>query len=316
MKQINAVIDRILGLLDRYPRRLSWLACALGGGVLAALLRFIQRATAFEGPLGLAVPHAPASVILVCVSVITGAALLILAATQPIHKRPWARGQAHRWDLAFLDRDDKVYPIMLVAAAFLALAAAPVLFVKGAGRLKLWLDLAGMDGRPSDNGALALFTAAGAFLAFLGLQQMARESFRPGRRGKGGFSAALPAIAGCVWLMETFRAHASDPVLWDYAPRLLAIVAGMLFYLDCAGMSTGAARPKRLLWLAGATIVLSALAAAGCRDAGDLLLLAAQALAAAAVLWRLPPNLENPPVVGQPYQPMQVPPQEEESTHG
>ena len=205
--------------------------------------------------------------------------------------------------------------MLLVAAAFLALAAAPVLFVRGASQLKLYLDMAGRSDRPSDNGFLALLTAAAALLAFLGLQQMARASFSPGRRGHGGFSASLPAVTGCVWLMESFRAHASDPVLWDYAPRLLAIVAGMLFYLDCAGMSTGAARPKRLLWLAGMTIVLSALSAADCREAGDLLLLGAQTLTAAAVLWRLPSNLEDPPVVGQPYQPMQVPPQEEESTH-
>lgn len=312
---MNKLIDRIHGLLDRSPRRLSWLACALGGAVLAALLRLVQRATAFEGPLGLAIPLAPASVILVCLLAITGAALMILAATQPINKRPWAKGQAHRWDLAFLDREDRVYPVLLIAAAFLALAAAPVLFVRGAGQLKLYLDMAGHSDRPSDNGFLALLAAAAALLAFLGLQQMARESFSPGRRGHGGFSAALPAVTGCVWLMESFRAHASDPVLWDYAPRLLAIVAGMLFYLDCAGMSTGAARPKRLLWLAGMTIVLSALSAADCREAGDLLLLGAQALTAAAVLWRLPSNLEDPPVVGQPYQPMQVPPQEEESTH-
>ncbi len=306
---------KITELPDRFPRRIVWLACALGGAALTAVLRVIQRATAFEEPLGLAVPFAPASVILVCALAIIGAALLTLAATQPINKRPWAKGQAHRWDMAFLDREDKIYPVLLVAAAFLALAAVPVLFIKGAGQLKLWLDLAGLDGQPSDNGILVLLTAATAALAFLGLQQMARESFRPGKRGRGGFSASLPAITGCIWLMESFRAHASDPVLWDYAPQLLAITAGMLFYLDCAGMSTGAARPRRLLWLAGAVIVLSALSAVGCREISDLLLLGTQALTAAAVLWRLPPNLENPPVVGQPYEPMQEPLQEEESTH-
>ena len=306
---------KINAFLSRFPRRTSWLACALGGAVLASLLRVLQRATAVEGPLDLVVPFAPATVALVCALAIIGAALLILAVTQPINKRPWAKGQAHRWDLVFLDRKDKLYPTLLIAAGFLALAAAPVLFVKGAGQLKLWLDLVGLSSRPSDNGLLALLTAAAALLAFFGLQQMARESFRPGQRGHGGFSASLPAVTGCLWLMEAFRAHASDPVLWDYAPQLLAITVGMLFYLDCAGMTTGAARPRRLLWLAGATIVLSALAAIGCREISDLLLLGTQTLTAAAALWRLPPNLEDPPVVGEPYEPMQEPLQEEESTH-
>ena len=42
------------------------------------------------------------------------------------------------------------------------------------------------------------------------------------------------------------------------APQLIAIVAGMAFYMDFAGMSAGAPRPRRLLWLAGMSAILSA----------------------------------------------------------
>ena len=127
---------------------------------------------------------------------------------------------------------------------------------------------------------------------------MGRDGLHPGRRSKGGFSAALPGVAGCIWLMESFRAHAANPVQWDYAPLLLSIVCGMLFYMDFAGMSAGASRPRRLLWVSAMTVVMSApaLVTAAAEGAwGDLLLLAAQTLTAAAVLWRLPPNLEDPP---------------------
>ncbi len=91
--------------------------------------------------------------------------------------------------------------------------------------------------------------------------------------------------------MESYRGHAADPVLWDYVPLLLAIICGMLMYLDCAGLSVGAPHPRRALWLAGATTVLSAVALAGGGEASGLLLLAAQLVAALCVLWRLPGNL-------------------------
>ena len=98
--------------------------------------------------------------------------------------------------------------------------------------------------------------------------------------------------------MESFRGHAANPVQWDYAPLLLAIVCGMLFYMDFAGMSTSAARPRRLLWMAAMTLALTGPALTSALEGGgwaDILLLSAQALAAAAVLWRLPPNLKRPP---------------------
>ena len=226
-------------------------------------------------------------------------------------------GQAHRWDLVFLDAGDPVYPALAVLAAFLALTAVPVLLPVGLAQWQHYRELLaalkqGLDVQlPSNNGMLTIATGVGALLSALGLLQMGRDGLRPGKRGRGGFSAALPGVAGCVWLMESFRAHAANPVRWDYAPQLLAIVCGMMFYMDFAGMSAGAARPRRLLWLAGMTAVLSALSmvtaaselsalsAAGLSvrstQLGDLLLLLSQTLAAAGVLWRLPPNLETPP---------------------
>ena len=220
---------------------------------------------------------------------------------------------ARRWDMVFLGTGDRVFPILEIAAAFLAIASVPILFIVGVGQFQLYQEaLTAHVQPPTNNGMLTLATAAGSLLAALGLLQMGRDGLRPGRRGKGGFSAALPGVAGCVWLMESFRAHAANPVLWDYAPQLIAIVAGMAFYMDFAGMSAGAPRPRRLLWLAGMSAILSAaslvstlaelsLIAGGpdgtlcTAELGDALLLLSQTLAAAGVLWRLPPNLEHPP---------------------
>lgn len=285
--------------------RTAWLISAGGAALAAALLRRWQLASAFEPDSGLAIPGAQASVILTCVVVMAGAWFILLALRQ-------TPDPARRWDMVFLGTGDPVFPGLEAAAALLALLAVPVLFVVGVGQFQLYqaaLD-AGVQ-PPSNNGMLTLATAAGSLLASLGLLQMGRDGLRPGRRGKGGFSAALPGVAGCVWLMESFRAHAANPVLWDYAPQLIAIVAGMAFYMDFAGMSAGSPRPRRLLWLAGMTAILSAaslvstlaelsLLAGGpdgtlcTAELGDALLLLSQTLAAAGVLWRLPPSLDRP----------------------
>ncbi len=285
-------------------RRTTWLISVGAAALAAALVRRWQLASAFEPDTGLATPGAQASVILVCLLVMAGAWLILLA---------MGRGgpdPARRWDMVFVTRGDPVFPVLTVASAALAALAVPVLFVVGVDQFQLYQMAreAGVQ-PPSNNGMLTLATAAGALLAALGLLQMGRDGLSPGRRGKGGFSAALPGVAGCVWLMESFRAHAANPVQWDYAPQLIAIVAGMGFYMDFAGMSAGAPRPRRLLWMAGMTVILSAaplatvlaelsarLAVGGsllAAETGDALLLLSQLLAAAGVLWRLPPYLEH-----------------------
>ena len=287
-------------------RRLSWLACPLGASAAAAILRKWQLGSAFEPDTGLATPGSPASVVLTCVLVMAVAWFTILALSQPVSDQPRTVGQAGRWDLVFLDTGDLVYPILVLLAAFLALAAAPILLKTGIGQWQTYQEAVAAKKLndsvqlPSNNGALTIATALGTALSFLGLLQMGRDGLHAGRRGKGGFSATLPGVAGCVWLMESFRAHAADPVRWDYAPLLLAIVCGMLLYMDFAGMSAGSARPRRLLWVAAMTLVLSAPALTSAlteKAWGDTLLLGAQCLTAAAVLWRLPPNLENPPPI-------------------
>lgn len=279
--------------------RASWLICTLAAALTAAALRKWQLASAFEPDTGLSIPMAPASVTLACLLVISAAWFLILTTYQPVSKRPLTVGQAHRWDMVFLDAGDPVYPILVVLAAFVAVASVPLLLKTGIGQWQAYRAAikAGIQ-PPSNNGVLTIATAVGALLSFLGLLQMGRDGLHAGRRGKGGFAAALPGVAGCVWLMESFRGHAANPVRWDYAPQLIAIVCGMLLYMDFAGMSAGAARPRRLLWLAAMTVVMSASAlvsATAWKGWADVLLLTAQMLTAAAVLWRLPPNLENPP---------------------
>ena len=301
--------------------RVLWLACTAAAALAAAALRHWQLRSAFEEYTGLAIPGAQASVVLVCTLVIAGAWFVVLSMT-----RQTLPTQV-RWDQVFLSPEDRLYPMLEIAAAFFAVAAAPVLFIVGVDQFQVYQEMRAAHLQnpavqiPTDNGLLTLATAGGAFVAAVGLLQTGRDSLNPGRRGRGGFSTVFPGVAGCVWLMESFRSHAANPVRWDYAPQLLAIVLGMAFYMDFAGMSAGTARPRRLLWMAGMTVVFSSVAlvttaseltarsSAGlslcCAQLGDLLLILSQMLAAAGVLWRLPPALESPPGTDASPEPVQ-----------
>ena len=272
----------------RRSSRPKWLLCTLLLAVIAALLRRWQIETSFEGELNLAIPMAPASMALGCTLVIAAAVFGLLAAGQQVVEAPRKEQRQGRWDRAMAAPGDPIGLTVLVLAAFLMLAAVPFLFREG---LSMWqMFRSGAEG-VSNNGLLMLATAVTAFLAFVGLLVAGRSAYR-GSSGRGG--AFLCAVNGCLWLMELYRGHAADPVLWDYVPMLLAIVAGMLMYMDWGGLSCGQPRPRRTLWLAGMTAVLSAVALAGEWQLGEVLMLCAQTVAAFVVLARLPVNLEHP----------------------
>ena len=269
--------------------RMRWVLCALALGLIAAALRRWQLATAFGGELNLAIPMAPASVALGCTLVIAGALFCILAAWQQVAPPPRGERGKGRWDRAMSAPGDAIGLTVMVLASFLMLAAAPLLFWDG---LSMWQGFQNSMEKIGNNGVLVLATAVTSVVGFVGLLVAGQAAYRAKGRGKGAI--VLPAVNGCLWLMELYRGHAADPVLWDYVPMLLAIVAGMLMYMDWGGLSCGQPRPRRTLWLAGMTAVLSAVALAGEWQLGEVLMLCAQTVAAFVVLARLPVNLEHP----------------------
>ena len=283
----------------RRSYQVYWLVLTILLALLTAGVRLWQKNTAFEGEYSLPIPGATASVVMVCVLVIAAASLGIVAANQPVIPPPRTQNRGRRWDMSFYATGDQVFLALMCASAFCSLASVPMLFGRGRALWKAYqLALAMKTWKGGDNGVLSMATAVLALLAFFGLLQIGRESYRAGRRGKGGYWAALPACTGCGWLLNTYRNCAADPVLWDYVPLLLAVIAGMLMYIDWAGMSCAAARPLRTLWLAGMTVVCSGVALVSQPETGTALLLISQIMAALAALWRMPLNLEHPPQMG------------------
>lgn len=286
--------------MKRIPTRPLWLACPVVMALICVLLRIWQLSSAFEGDLGLPIRSAPASVALTC-GLILAAALLLLLTVRQVEKKP-LRGAEHKiWrGSAMYAKDDTICLTLMVMAAFLALIAVPVLLMQGWQMRQAHQEAVAMGADSSNNGTLVMITGVTSLLAFAGLLMAGRDRSRGIREGKGEQMIMLAAVNGGLWLMESYRGGAADPVLWNYVPLLLAIICGMLFYMDCAGLAAGAPHPRRTLWLSGMTVVISAVAIPGGRDFGSILLLGAQILAALAVLWRLPMNMEHPPAVKEP----------------
>lgn len=98
--------------------------------VLGVLMRRWQMTTAFEGELGLHIPGASASWAMIAFFFLAGAVLLLLAHNAPARQQP--EGRVSRWDVLFAAEGDGVYLVLMILAALLTLAAAPLLFQEAA----------------------------------------------------------------------------------------------------------------------------------------------------------------------------------------
>lgn len=267
-----------------------WLIVTVAAALLCAAARRWQLSTAFEGSLSLPIPRAPATMTLVVLLIVSAVVLFLLSRRQPV-----THSLGETPELALHAENDTIFMVAVVTAAFLALAAAPVLFRDGSRMWTAFHAAKSYGGSipGGNNGVLTLCAAVTSLLAFLGLLMGGKASYRSTVKGRLGI--LVPAVNGCLWLMEVYRGNAADPVQWNYAPLLLAIVSGILFYLDWAGLNAGVFAPRRTLWIAGMTVVLSAAALAGNWDLSSALLLTSQLIAALAVLWCVPGNLRYPP---------------------
>lgn len=265
-----------------------WLAATIVLWAAAAALRWWQLSSAFEEDPRLAIPFAPASVALLVLLIAAAVVLALLARRQevaPDLKEDWAR--------ALYAPGDKLYLTGLVLAGFLALAGGFAFLRQGISLFQKYLavraqqgDLAGMN-----NGLLRLLAGAAGVAMCPTLIGAGRDAVR----SKGSGLPRIGAVCGCLWMMDCYRSHAADPVRWDYVPLILAIVAGIGLCLCWSGLTCGAPRPRRTLWLAGMTVILSAMAMVGENSLGAVLLLASQAFTGLSLLYRLPRNLNDPP---------------------
>lgn len=272
--------------------RLKWPGLTLVLGGLGAFLRYWQLTTAFEETQGFHISGSPASLVLAAF-LLLAAALFLLMAYQT-SALPQEKKRISRWDFVFAAGKNMPYMAAMTLAGLLTLAAAPFLFQEAA-RLMAIRKATG-DG---DNGLLQVVLGLCVIPACMAAVVTARGAYRMNGRGKENGALLLPALLSCLWLLEAYRANAANPVIWHYAPLLLAVAFGLLFHLDCAGLAFERGHARRMLWLAAMTVVASAVALASAPGKAMMLLLGGQMLTALAALWVAPANLRHPPAAEQ-----------------
>lgn len=260
-------------------------------GLLAALLRLWQRTAGYDES-GLPVPFAAPTVVLTLFLLLCAGAFLYAALRQPrtleVQKPALARGPGAAG--------------LFSAAGVLVLAGGAVnllAFLRSYSSYAQVLYVSEYEQREALRrflsshlvvgvAALAAVPAAVALLVRAKEARAEAEHTRP-------FAAIMPCVFCWLWLIKDFRLHTSNPVLWDYALLLLAIMALLLSACDRAGFAFGVGRPRRTVFSSLAALLLATAALPDCGGAANALTLLSLACAAWAELWALLSALDHAP---------------------
>ena len=198
---------------------------ALVLSIFGAFLRWLQTRNIFEEETGLALRGAPISIIYVVYSVL---ALAVIAAV--------ALGWLRRYTAAAepaqaLHTETAVPMILTVALAVIFLCAAlAVLFSAETSRAPL------------------LQRVFGAFAIFGGLCFPFLTPKRSGSFASAGSAASVVlTLFCCFWMIFAYKLHAESPILWAYAPEMLALAATTLAVYEIAAWFHGRAKIVRAL---------------------------------------------------------------------
>lgn len=247
---------------------------AVGLGILAAGLRMWQRAAGYD-EYGLPIPFAVPSLVLAAFLGMCAGAALYLALSRP---------KTLEDQKAALPRGG-VPAALFTAAGILVLAGGCVgllsvarnyLEYAGAVYDTLETQRAVVQTLLSNNllpGALALASVPTAAALLL----RAKES-KAGGEEPAVFASVMPSIFGGIWLINVYRGHTSNPILWDYVLLLLAVAALLASAYERAGFAFGVGKPRRTTFTSHMALLLAVAALPDCGGISSATFLIAFAL--------------------------------------
>ena len=193
---------------DALPLMLSTLVL----GIFGAFLRWLQLMNIFDEATGLARRGAPISIVYIVYSVVAVAMMLCIV-------KIWLR----RYDRS-LDAGNALHcftavpsiALWVFAAAFAA-AALFTMFAANDTRNPMIQRVFGAAG-----------IIAGCCMPFL-LSKRESRTENPMARS----AVIYLVLFYCLWLIYSYKVHSEDPVLWSYAPEILAVCAsvGAFYYI-------------------------------------------------------------------------------------
>lgn len=209
-------------------------------GAGGAALRVWELATAFEPDTGLPIPGAPASLMVILLSVLF--ALLWAAFVW----RQCRKQTVQDFNSAFVCENTGYITAVVSAAAIPVCAAGLIVmdYLNGTRPMSHFIPA-----------ALFVFSAGS-------IVSVGRNNYRNLGQGQFSTSLLLPPFAFCAQLMLTYQTHSGNPVLHDYAYLLLALVCTVLGLYFMASFSFEKCRPAVFLWTAGLAVYFSCITVA------------------------------------------------------
>lgn len=257
-------------------------ALALGLGAIGAGLRMWQRAAGYD-MTGLPVPFAAQSILLALFLLLCGGAAVYAAMGQD---------KTLEDQSAALPKGPSAGALLAAAGALILLGGIVSLLL--VGRAYLRLDLAMYATAEERSSALRSFLSTNLLPGILALASvptaaalLLRAKDAQSGRAPRPFPVMMPPIFCWLWLIEVYRQHTSNPILWDYVLLLLASVALLISGYERAGFAFGIGKPRRTVFTSLAGLMLAVAALPDCGGAASALILLALALHTAVELHAL-----------------------------
>ncbi len=205
-------------------------------GIFGAFLRWLQTMNAFDKETGFPIPGAGTTVVFVIYSVLVAAGLCVVTLA-------WLGRFGHSADAKTALCCDSIVPQIagwILCTAFAA-ASCILLFSAGQNRYPLAQRLFGAFG-----------ILAGLSIPFLFGK---KEGSGAGPMGRG--AAVVITLFYCFWMVFCYKLNSEDPVLWNFAPEILAVTAATAAFYFITTYFFGAGHSGRALIAVGLAVYLN-----------------------------------------------------------
>ncbi len=196
-------------------------------GIFGAFLRWLQTMNAFDRETGFPIRGAGTTVVFIIFSILAAAAFFVVTVL-------WLGSYRRGRDAARALCCDSVIPMAagwVLCAVFVAVSCV-LLFTAGRGRYPLGQRLFGAFGILGGLSVPFLFGKKGAGAA----GQLARSA------------ATVLTLFYCYWMVFTYKLNSEDPILWNYALEILAVVAATAALYFIASHFFGVGHGRRTLF--------------------------------------------------------------------
>lgn len=203
-------------------------------GIFGAFFRWLQNITAFEAETGLAISGARWSIVLAVYLVLIAASLIFVVSRLRDYEFPTEYVKAFETPSPILDILEMVF------AAAMALGGVLTMFPALTPPYSIF----------------DLITGLFAIVAAICLVTFLRSTKRDHAETRGAGAALVVNLFMCFWLIASYKSFASEPVVWNYAPRLLAICTCVLAFYYVGGYPYRKPKPLLTIYFSNLTSIL------------------------------------------------------------